>query len=338
MKEKMNSTTQPNHQTEQVKCKNCDHEFSGKYCPNCGQSVKELERPIRFMIADFMGTIITFDTRIIKTLYAVLLQPGKLTVDYLAGKRARYMPPFRFYLFISFVMFLLISTVTNKSIDNNYDVTKDGIINTTNEISAITDSIKTGQDSIFVSTRQIIQQELDSAHIDSTNLEHLNDISSDVVGFITDMEGSLDDNDSKYAKTIKKILDYPELYINKLYQYTSWSLFLFMPAFAFFLWVLFHRSKKLYIGHLIFALNIHSFIFSITAVIILTNMIFPNQSVAWIGYLYFLLPVYQTIGARRIYKRKWVSTFLKLTLVWVMYTFVWFIGLAIIAAIAFVGL
>ena len=103
-------------------CKNCDHQFTGKFCSNCGQSVKELERPIRFMIADFMGTIITFDTRLIKTLVTILFKPGCLTIDFLAGKRARYMPPFRFYLFISFVMFLLISTVTSNSIKNNYSI------------------------------------------------------------------------------------------------------------------------------------------------------------------------------------------------------------------------
>ena len=319
---------------ELIRCKNCDHQFSGKFCSNCGQSVKELERPIRFMVADFMGTIITFDTRLLKTLVTILFKPGYLTIDFLAGKRARYMPPFRFYLFISFVMFLLMSTVTNKSIKDNYGKDKQGNLIGTSTIAAVTDSIKNSKDTAFVAARQAIQIELDSADVDSSEIDEIDDYIDTFEKAIEDIE----DGKSKYAKQVKMIQDYPELYINKLYQYTSWSLFLFMPIFAFFLWISFFRTRKLYIGHLIFALNIHSFIFTITAIVIAVNLIFKNYSTGWIGYLYFLLPVYQVIGARRLYQRRWFSAFMKMTLVWMMYGFVWFIGLIILAALSFVGL
>jgi rRNA maturation protein Nop10 len=321
-------------ETELTTCKNCDHQFTGKFCSNCGQSVKELERPIRFMIADFMGTIITFDTRLVKTLVTILFKPGYLTIDYLAGKRARYMPPFRFYLFISFVMFLLMSLVTNKSIKDNYDSSKEDFKVVKNEMVAVADSVQNSNDSIYVATRETIKAELDSAAIDSTDID-------DIDTFISSMEDLAEDvenGDSKYSKTIKMIESYPELYINKLYQFTSWSLFLFMPIFAFLLWISFFRTKKLYIGHLIFALNIHSFIFTITAIVIAVNLIFKNHSTGWIGYLYFLVPIYQVVGARRIYKRKWINAFFKMTLIWMMYGFVWLIGLIIIAALSFVGL
>ncbi|MBR8535661.1 DUF3667 domain-containing protein [Carboxylicivirga sediminis] len=324
------------HQTENelIICKNCDNQFSGKYCSNCGQSVKELERPIRFMIADFMGTIITFDTRLVKTLVTILFKPGRLTLDYIAGKRARYMPPFRFYLFISFVMFLLMSIVTNNSIQYNYDNTKNKVETGKAEITAMVDSVKHSNDSIYVAAREAIKAELDSSQIDSTELDKMDSFIADIENAVEDV----DDSDSKYAKTARMIKDYPELYVNKLYQFTSWSLFLFMPIFAFFLWISFFRTRSLYIGHLIFALNIHSFIFTITAIVIAVNIIFKNYSVGWIGYLYFLVPLYQIIGAKRLYHRKWINTFFKMTLVWMMYGFVWLIGLIILATLTFFGL
>ncbi|MBK3518340.1 DUF3667 domain-containing protein [Carboxylicivirga marina] len=317
-----------------INCKNCDHRFSGKYCSNCGQSVKELERPIRFMIADFMGTIITFDTRLAKTLVTILFKPGYLTIDFLAGRRARYMPPFRFYLFISFVMFLLMSIVTNKSIHDNYEPTKEEAKNIKNVVSATVDSVQNSNDSIYVATRKVIKAELDSAEIDSSDIVSVDEIISNFENAVEKIEN----DDSKYGKTIKMIQDYPELYINKLYQFTSWSLFLFMPIFAFLLWISFYRSKKLFIGHLIFSLNIHSFIFTISAIVLAVNIIFKNQSVARIGYLYFLVPLYQVVGAKRIYKRKWFNSFVKMTLIWMMYGFVWLLGLIIIATLSFVGL
>ncbi|MBS2212969.1 DUF3667 domain-containing protein [Carboxylicivirga mesophila] len=324
------------HQTENelIICKNCDNQFSGKYCSNCGQSVKELERPIRFMIADFMGTIITFDTRLVKTLVTILFKPGRLTLDYIAGKRARYMPPFRFYLFISFVMFLLMSIVTNNSIHDNYDNTKNKVETGKAEISAMVDSVKHSNDSIYVAAREAIKAELDSAQIDSIKMDKMDSFIADIEDAVEDV----DDSDSKYAKTARMIKDYPELYINKLYQFTSWSLFLFMPIFAFFLWISFFRTRRLYIGHLIFALNIHSFIFTITAIVIAVNIIFKNYSVGWIGYLYFLVPLYQIIGAKQLYHRKWINTFFKMTLVWMMYSFVWLIGLILLATLTFFGL
>jgi len=324
----LNSTKR---EAELIICKNCNHEFSGKYCSYCGQSIKEIERPIRFMISDFMGTIIAFDTRLAKTLLAILFKPGSLTLDFLDGKRMRYMSPFRFYIFVSFVMFLLISTITNQSIEENYDKFKSGNKLTKSNITAVIDSIKYSNDSVYATTRESLNIDLQHAPVDTAKVK-----TSDLKA--NNNTESEEDDTNKYAKAKQIVENYPQLYISKLFQFTSWSLFLFMPIFAFFLWISFFRSRKLYIGHLIFALNIHSFIFTIAVLVIGINIIFPNHSTAWTGYFFLLAPIYQVIGARKLYKRKWVNTFFKMTLVWMMYCFVWFIGLIALAAFAFIGL
>lgn len=337
-----NSSSTDNQDTL-ISCKNCDTTFKGQYCPNCGQHIKELERPIRFMFVDFMGTVVSFDTRLVKTLLAILFKPGKLTQDFIEGKRARYMPPFRFYVFISFVMFLLVSTITNNSIKENMGDVVSGDFN--NDLDAATkDSIATAiKDSVLLAVDETLKNELDSAQY--SNYKSTMSVNDSVVGGISEMvegisnfEDIVEGDDEKYADTIKLIKEHPELYMNKLYQFTSWSLFLFMPIFAFFLWISFMRSKKLYIGHLIFSLNIHSFIFTIISIIVATNLIFPNHNVGWIGYLAFLIPIYQVIGARNIYKRRWIPTFFKMTLVWFMYGFIWFVGLITLAVFSFVGM
>jgi hypothetical protein len=97
---------------EIIKCRNCDTEFSGNFCPECGQSKKNYNRPFHFLIIDFAGNVFAFDTRVMKTLKSIFLRPGKLAEDYINGKRERYMPPFRFYVFISFIFFLLLSTTS----------------------------------------------------------------------------------------------------------------------------------------------------------------------------------------------------------------------------------
>ncbi|MCU4175653.1 DUF3667 domain-containing protein [Carboxylicivirga sp. N1Y90] len=327
-------------QSTTIVCKNCETIFDGTYCPQCGQHIKELERPIRFMFVDFMGTVVSFDTRLIKTLVAILFKPGKLTQDFLDGKRARYMPPFRFYVFISFVMFLLVSTITNSSIkENNFTVFGDDNDNAMVKIDR--DSAQVIKDSVMNVVDHELKNNLDSAEYatykkNSMTVDSIPDKMDDFMQGIEDaVEG---DDDSKYAATTKLIKEHPELYMNKLFQFTSWSLFLFMPLFAFFLWISFLRSKKLYIGHLIFGLNIHSYIFTITSLVIAVALIFPNHDTTWMGYLFWTLPIYQVIGARRLYKRKWVSTFFKMTLVWFMYGFVWLIGLVTLLVFSFIGM
>ncbi len=321
-----------------IVCKNCTTTFEGHYCPNCGQHIKEIERPIRFMFVDFMGTVVSFDTRLVKTLVAILLKPGKLTQDFLDGKRARYMPPFRFYVFMSFVMFLLVSTITNSSIkDNNFNVLGDDSDNPAIKID--TNSEKEIRDSVLNAVDLELKNNLDSAEYATyKSTLPVDSIPDKIDDFMQGVEDAVEGNDSKYAATAKLIKEHPELYMNKLFQFTSWSLFLFMPLFAFFLWISFMRSKKLYIGHLIFSLNIHSFIFTITSIVVAIALIFPNQNTAWMGYLFWAVPIYQVIGARRLYKRKWVATFFKLTLVWFMYGFVWLVGLIVLLVFSFVGM
>lgn len=111
-----------NHeQTEQSAqcCKNCETKFDGNFCPQCGQSVKSFEKPLRLFIIDFTGNLFAFDTRFWRSISAVVLKPGSMVSDYVTGKRIRYMPPFRMYVFVSFVFFLLLSYTTNKSLQKN---------------------------------------------------------------------------------------------------------------------------------------------------------------------------------------------------------------------------
>jgi hypothetical protein len=100
-------------------CKNCQTSFKGNYCSECGQSKKEFDRPLKLLIVDFVGNIFAFDTRVWRSLKHVLLQPGKMEQQYIQGKRVRYMPPFRMYVFMSFLFFLMLSFMTNRTVQKN---------------------------------------------------------------------------------------------------------------------------------------------------------------------------------------------------------------------------
>ena len=94
-------------------CLNCEHplELSDRYCPYCGQinSVQKLSLGTYFN--EFVGSVLNYDSRFRYTIKDLLFKPGTITHDYVNGKRLKYANPFRFFLSISIIFFLLSSLI-----------------------------------------------------------------------------------------------------------------------------------------------------------------------------------------------------------------------------------
>ncbi|HEX7324070.1 MAG TPA: DUF3667 domain-containing protein, partial [Rhodanobacteraceae bacterium] len=87
-------------------CANCGAPLYGKYCYACGQPTEGLVRHFSSVAADAADSILNVDERLFRTLGPLYLRPGRLTLDYFAGKRARYVTPFRLVFFIAIIVFL----------------------------------------------------------------------------------------------------------------------------------------------------------------------------------------------------------------------------------------
>lgn len=90
------------------RCLNCGAELHGDHCHVCGQPVKGMIRPLSSMLHDVADTIFNIDSRIFHTLVPLYFRPGFLTREYFAGRRTRYVTPFRLYFFLSVLAFFLI--------------------------------------------------------------------------------------------------------------------------------------------------------------------------------------------------------------------------------------
>lgn len=88
-------------------CLNCDAHLDGQYCAQCGQRSSTRFISLFELLRDAFGDMFELDSRLWRTLIPLLIKPGRLTRDYLVGRRARYMPPFRMYLVLSLVFFLV---------------------------------------------------------------------------------------------------------------------------------------------------------------------------------------------------------------------------------------
>ncbi|NQU87942.1 MAG: DUF3667 domain-containing protein, partial [Mariniphaga sp.] len=70
----------------EIKCGNCQTDYKGHYCPECGQPAKEFDRPFSFVFYDFLGNITAFDSRFYKTFLFLIIKPGFLTKEFFDGK------------------------------------------------------------------------------------------------------------------------------------------------------------------------------------------------------------------------------------------------------------
>ncbi|MCR9228889.1 MAG: DUF3667 domain-containing protein [Flavobacteriaceae bacterium] len=92
-----------------VECLNCGHplDISDRYCPNCSQANSTKKLTLKDFFDEFFSGLINYDSKLLKTLSALLLRPGRITKDYVNGKRVTYTNPFRFLLSLAFLYFLM---------------------------------------------------------------------------------------------------------------------------------------------------------------------------------------------------------------------------------------
>lgn len=137
-------------------CLNCDKALQPwmNYCPKCGQENHVRRASIRVLSHDFLQDYWTFDSKLFKSIIPLLFKPGFLSKEFIEGRRVRYIPPIRMYLFISFIFFLVTSFLEQKQgivkigLDENKkietvdtlkkdDIKMDSIISVENEMSTL---------------------------------------------------------------------------------------------------------------------------------------------------------------------------------------------------------
>lgn len=86
-------------------CRKCHALAEHTYCPACGQATALHPPSVGEFIHEFLGHYVAFEGPLWRTVGALLLTPGRLTVEYFAGRRQRDIPPLRLYLTFSLILF-----------------------------------------------------------------------------------------------------------------------------------------------------------------------------------------------------------------------------------------
>jgi hypothetical protein len=86
-------------------CENCGAQLEGHWCAKCGQPAIDYRRSFRHVIADLLDEFLNWDSKFFATIGLLLVRPWKLTNQFLAGHRVRYVNPLRLYLLASILFF-----------------------------------------------------------------------------------------------------------------------------------------------------------------------------------------------------------------------------------------
>ena len=99
----------------QQHCANCGALLAGPYCAACGQRHQPDVRSFWHFASEALENITHADSRLWRTLWPLIAKPGFLTREFFDGHRARYLPPFRLYLVISLLFFVIAAAAPGKN-------------------------------------------------------------------------------------------------------------------------------------------------------------------------------------------------------------------------------
>ena len=98
-------------------CENCGAALGGPFCGQCGQHAIDYRRSVWRVFLDAADSFLNWDTKFLKSVGILLVKPWKLTNDFNAGQRVRYVHPLRLYLLASIAFFLIARLVHFNSAD-----------------------------------------------------------------------------------------------------------------------------------------------------------------------------------------------------------------------------
>lgn len=326
---------------DRLSCLNCGYILNGQYCGNCGQRAQSRLISILELVRDAFGDLLDFDSRLWRTLVPLALRPGSLTRDYLTGKRARYMPPFRMYLVLSLLFFLVAFFDPREELGFLF------------EPQPSENGQQQGQESDAARSEALAELELQGIVVPQAPEEDSGGIKF-VVGD-EDGEASCELGDYDPAEMppwLGRRLTRERLqvmcermtaedgqglrgFLDRLLENVPAGLFVLLPLMAFVLAILYPLSKRYYVEHLLFVVHYHAFVFLALTVQILLNRLgtaAPSTEVATNVAVFGVsayIPVYLYKALRRVYGQGGFVTALKFLLLLLSYV----LGLSLILGV-----
>ena len=225
-------------------CANCGAEKIGQFCSHCGQNSRNYLRGAHRILVELIVEIFDLESRLFRTLKYLVIRPGFLTAEFVAGRRASYLSPGRLYLVMSVIFFFLLSTMANVLPEGiNLQMTEDG--------------------------KNVELVGLSGSDIDLSEPEISSVTSS--VNIPVSAEESESEWEVELEQKIEEVVADPGAGLAELIDNLPLMMFLLLPVYALLLQLFYFKS--FYTQHLVFLLHIHSFMFLVFSI----KLVLPDQ-------------------------------------------------------------
>lgn len=316
------------HLRKENECLNCGTALVGPYCHHCSQANVEPKETVWHLIGHFIEDLTHFDGKFFSSLKYLIIKPGYLSEQYVKGKRASYLNPIRMYLFISAMVFLIISSAFFSPARNTAHMAhiRDSVLCNSNVGPA---EIHT--ESFIEKERTFYAFSFYKPYIWGgakayDSLERRSKVN----------HSWLDRHISRtFAAAAYTYAQEPNEFMNRFSERMVHSFskifFISLPIFAFILWLLYIRRKNnyYYVSHVIFALHFYCIAFLL--ILLISFLVSADNLPAWPAIIVLIsVFVYLYLAMLRFYKQGWFKTFIKFSIVSVV-----MVSLLILLTVAF---
>ena len=299
------------HRTES--CLNCEHhlDISDGFCSSCGQKNSSKPLNLKELLVEFFSGLISYDSRFRKTVSALVLRPGKLSKEYIQGKRIKYVNPFRFFISTAIIFFIAISwinrdnlkefkdTSREEQIDNNENFNYEFDFEENSPAFKIANFIRANPRTNYIDT-------VDSLGIEETIINQLK---------------------FNFLFGYARLKESPIGFLNSLLPKLPFFLFFFIPIFTIFNSLLYIRRKIPYTHHLIFNYNQQT-----VFLILLFLAITLSSASLWFLVLYVF---YLYKSMRKFYNQSIIKTMSKQ---FIIINFYWISALLVLSSLSLLSI
>jgi hypothetical protein len=265
----------PDGHTDERACLNCGAPLVGSHCHACGQAA-HVHKTLAAFFHDLLHGVFHFEGKIWRTLPLLAWRPGKLTREYIDGRRASYVSPIALFLFCVFLLFATINAVLPKSLDGIGPTMAEALANSRADIA----TLEAQRARAKPGAAAAIETRLAKERAQLAELEKLR------AQGVTDLPSGLEKADFHSSipwldRALKRAQANPDLLIYKLqssaYKY-SWLL---IPISVPFIWLLFPFSRRfgLY-DHTVFVT--YSLCFMTLLVVVLSLLGWAGMPAVWL--------------------------------------------------------
>lgn len=319
----MNNDLQVQHAA--TYCPNCGAQLSGNFCQGCGQAAHLHVPSAREFLHEFIAHYVALEGKLWKSMALLLFRPGRLTRDYIEGKRVRYIEPLRLYLTFSIIFFAIFKFGGLSFGDGTPD--------------APAARQEASVDAAATPAQRAREQAREERRRDRAKDQDEDD---DLIVF-----GKGDDEKAKelaakfHPALVPKVDHFLQLQKKErhaalqraFFSYAPYALFLLMPVFAGLLKLLYLGSGRRYGEHLLFALHTNAFAFLMLSLLLILPSGVPLVAPLLMLWLTFYLPT----AMRKVYGGGRVLTALRWIVLMSLHLFCAVIAMVGAAALAVIA-